>query len=178
MLSGIFVVHIVPQLYGRGSCGDDPSKPRALWRGSQKGIRYRSRVASPSLILELRGSRFLGSSYPVSCINLVLTRHNPSLDPRYKNRSRPLATRLDGYTGPWMRSHPTGARSTLDNLERTLPRGTPSTSSSRISAVQGDRKLLQPVQLLQELRPRVNLRKPVCSSRGWDYWMSQPLEGG
>jgi hypothetical protein len=32
--------------------------------------------------------------------------HKPSLDPRYKNRSRLLATRLDGYTGSWMRSHP------------------------------------------------------------------------
>jgi hypothetical protein len=31
-----------------------------------------------------------------------------------------------------------------------------------------DKKLLQPVQLLLELRPRVSLRKPSCSSRGWD----------
>jgi hypothetical protein len=33
---------------------------------------------------------------------------------------------------------------------------------------------------LQELRPRVSLRKPWCSSRAWDIQYFQPLdlEGG
>src|SRR5918999_6163263 len=58
------------------------------------------------LFTELRRVSVPGRSYPVSCINPVPMRHNPSLDPRYKNRSRLLAMRLDGYTGSWMRSHP------------------------------------------------------------------------
>jgi hypothetical protein len=45
------------------------------------------------------------------------TTAHPSLDPRYKNRSRLLATRLDGYTCSWMRSHPEEARSTPDFVQ-------------------------------------------------------------
>jgi hypothetical protein len=45
------------------------------------------------------------------------------------------------------------SRCALTLQKRTIPRGTPLISSSRIRAAQGDKKLLQPVQLLQELRP-------------------------
>src|SRR5688572_12546850 len=52
-----------------------------------------------SLFPRVRGIRILGSSYTRNWITPSNPTAHPSLDPRYKNRSRLLATRLDRYTG-------------------------------------------------------------------------------
>jgi hypothetical protein len=59
------------------------------------------------------------------------------------------------------------SRCALTPQKRTIPRGTPLISSSRIRAAQGDKKLLQPVQLLQELRPLLIFLTISEESCGW-----------
>jgi hypothetical protein len=87
---------------------------------SRRAQAHRRRGYSPELrgtgILRTSPVGVLGSSYTRNWITPSNTTALPSIDQRYKNRSRLLATQLDGYTGSWMCSDPDDEATLNPNL--------------------------------------------------------------